>query len=698
MLTGAFMRSLTGPTPTPFTGDPAQAVQFLDEFGQLVRANQAHLLVTRPELRVELALSFIRGQTTNAWKRIVPRRRTAEPADETLWDDFIDSFCVTWVDPPASLPVIMTAPPPHPLRSPRHPFSPRLASLIASTLDLVKPVDELPPTHPVSAPARAGDLVIPVHGANNATTVPSPVAPSTLVPDVDGVIDLTGSDLDEWALFAPRTKLTTSLAISAATHDESYDLPLPLTVTPDPLATASAAQRAEGRPITAPVNHNHEGTLIAPHVPTLTPAVPALIDSDAHAADGIAPKRKLNQGHDADDAETRPSKRIRAQLARRSVPLPRKVRYVRRRPVAPPPPVDNSSGLSDPTLNTQYPAQPARPQPSPPSPVFTPPSPRTVVEDDNSLRRGVKTLDTSGLAPGFVVSPVPTSPATRLEPPADTQTNIFPRHAFERPREPDELAGQTRVVHALKRSGHAHTRTARHVSPLDDTSSTTSSRRTRKRSRDPDEVAPATPQPVSQRRHRANAAVINPRPPNSEATRDRDEHTDTAHRTNETATYAARESAQHDRYRPYPRRAQPPSHSPRDLDKPADEPPDALAKRRAIDTFLKNYDAARTVQKPTPAKDDRAYDAVTQHLDRWLWRDPDRCYLSHPFHLHHVVVPHATIGPQQSKNTKTEDAEPPQRSKQSQSHSPGHIRKTRIRHALTHEERRRYRTEGHDCN
>ncbi|KAH9009324.1 hypothetical protein EDB85DRAFT_2283004 [Lactarius pseudohatsudake] len=581
MLTGAFMRSLTGPTPTPFTGDPAQAVQFLDEFGQLVRANQAHLLVTRPELRVELALSFIRGQTTNAWKRVVPRRRTAEPADETLWDDFIDSFCVTWVDPPASLPVIMTAPPPRPLRSPRRPFSPRLASPIASTLDLVKPVDELPPTHPVSAPARAGDLVIPVHGENNAATVPSPVAPSTLVPDVDGVIDLTGSDLDEWALFAPRTELTTSLAASAATHDESYDLPLPLTVTPDPLATASAAQRAEERPTTAPVNDN-KGSLVALRNPArTTPAVPALTASVAHASDGTTKKRKRKA--DGED-DTRPGKRVHAQLARRSVPFPRKHRYEQRRPVVPPPPVDDSSGLSTSDLDGRKHAQPARPQHTPPSPVTAPTAPLvalllpcTVVEDDNSLRRGVKTLGTSVFATNLAVSPVPTSPATspdppttRREPPITTPTagdddwtlfaprhsvkttaistspqvsneqtphtdasvrprsprhaHIFPPNALEQPRDPDEVAPAT-PQHTSQHPRASAAGTTSHPqnsgAPRNRDGHAYTARRT---------VEPAGPQPASPRRHRANAAVTTPRPPNAntEATRNRDRQTRSA--------------------------------------------------------------------------------------------------------------------------------------------------------------------------
>ncbi|KAH9009590.1 hypothetical protein EDB85DRAFT_2162520 [Lactarius pseudohatsudake] len=612
----ALMTTLTGPTPAPFTGDHATAQQFVDEFNQLVRANLRHLLVTRPELRVELALQYVaKNPTTNAWRRSTRRQsRDSGLTDETVWDNFYDSFCTAWTDDPVPFPAT-AIPPPRPLRSPRRPFGPRLASPIASTLDLVKPVDELPPTHPVSAPARAGDLVIPVHGENNAATVPSPVAPSTLVPDVDGVIDLTGSDLDEWALFAPRTELTTSLAASAATHDESYDLPLPLTVTPDPLATASAAQRAEERPTTAPVNDN-KGSLVALRNPArTTPAVPALTASVAHASDGTTKKRKRKA--DGED-DTRPGKRVHAQLAQRSVPFPGKHRYEQRRPVVPPPPVDDSSGLSTSDLDGRKHAQPARPQHTPPSPVTAPTAPLvalllpcTVVEDDNSLRRGVKTLGTSVFATNLAVSPVPTSPATspdppttRREPPITTPTagdddwtlfaprhsvkttaistspqvsneqtphtdasvrprsprhaHIFPPNALEQPRDPDEVAPAT----PQHTSQHPHASAAGTTShpqnsgaPRNRDGHAYTARRT---------VEPAGPQPASPRRHRANAAVTTPRPPNAntEATRNRDRQTHsarpvppTAHRARGYTTHARQRPTQYDRRRSNPRMA-----------------------------------------------------------------------------------------------------------------------------------------------
>ncbi|KAH9008507.1 hypothetical protein EDB85DRAFT_2066323 [Lactarius pseudohatsudake] len=84
---------------------------------------------------------------------------------------------------------------------------------------------------------------------------------------------------------------------------------------------------------------------------------------------------------------------------------------------------------------------------------------------------------------------------------------------------------------------------------------------------------------------------------------------------------------------------------------------------RAVDTFLKNYNVNKTVQKPTPAEDDREYDTVAQHLDRWL-QMTDRQYRSHPFCLHHAKIQHATIEPRQSTNAKMNKTELPRHSQQ----------------------------------
>ncbi|KAH8991900.1 hypothetical protein EDB86DRAFT_3079537 [Lactarius hatsudake] len=110
MLTEDIMCTLMGPIPTPFTGDLAQAQQFLDEFGQLDRANWRHFLITQPKLRVELALTLIVGPETEAWKSTVRRGRPAEETDELVWDEFFDSFCTAWIDDAPMTPTILSAP------------------------------------------------------------------------------------------------------------------------------------------------------------------------------------------------------------------------------------------------------------------------------------------------------------------------------------------------------------------------------------------------------------------------------------------------------------------------------------------------------------------------------------------------------------------------------------------------------------
>ncbi|KAH9072204.1 hypothetical protein EDB83DRAFT_2516982 [Lactarius deliciosus] len=105
MLATAFMRTLAGPIPTTFTGDRAQAQQFLEEFRQLEWANLRHPLITCPVLRVELALTLIRGPTTNPWRHTVRRGQPGEGVDEDIWDECMDSFFTVWIDEP---PVPMT--------------------------------------------------------------------------------------------------------------------------------------------------------------------------------------------------------------------------------------------------------------------------------------------------------------------------------------------------------------------------------------------------------------------------------------------------------------------------------------------------------------------------------------------------------------------------------------------------------------
>ncbi|KAH8981500.1 hypothetical protein EDB86DRAFT_3086986 [Lactarius hatsudake] len=151
-----YLHTLTGPVPTPFSGDPAQAQQFIDEFGQFERANRRHPFVTQPTLRVELALTFIRGPTVDSWKCTVRRGRPNEAADEDLWDEFFDSFCTAWIN---DTPTPMTHAPSAPVDT--------------AKLDLA-PIDPVPASSPLS-------MTLPTSGDEPLASVPTD--PPTPVPD-----------------------------------------------------------------------------------------------------------------------------------------------------------------------------------------------------------------------------------------------------------------------------------------------------------------------------------------------------------------------------------------------------------------------------------------------------------------------------------------------------------------------------------
>ncbi|KAH9027333.1 hypothetical protein EDB85DRAFT_2172392 [Lactarius pseudohatsudake] len=772
MLPLILLRTVNGPIPTLFTGDLAHVAQFIQDLDRFVWKNRNHPLISTPWTRIDLALAFISGPTTLAWRRSIRCGRTTEVTTDTLWNDFLESFCETWVySPEATTPVIapemptspavpsplpaaaptlkrvddilivFTAdelPPRHlsetidqtadeddaddgpsfapctsapPPRNPRRPFSPRLASPVASILDSVKPVNEQPP--PPRSACRSASPIVPV-----------------------------------------------------TTRDESSDPPLPLIETPDLSTTASAAQRAEDRPVATPIKVDHGETLV----------------TSPHASNGTARKRK----HKTDDEDdTRPGKRIHAQLARRRIPLPRKCRYVQRRPAISPPPVDDSSGIFTPArlhpsspsaqLTTprrspshlRLPSRPVSPPvlsplysvlrdeglkraiptstlalcprpsatvsptpqlllnqcslprvvsltyhslpsstvltPSPasplgltlatdelppnqlpvaidltsdvvdnaadailfpsrlPSPFLVPaPSsalpPTSIVEDDNDLRRGVKTLGASVFTPDFVVSPVTTSPMNNLDSSIEA-SNSPTQHQNQRNVATPTTKDDDRTLFAPR---HPVTPATVPVSPSADH---VHNKQT------PHDDAPMQPQ--------------SPRHPHIFPP----EACERPHDLDKSAAESAHAQPRQARSRQTPR---PTDHRIKDK-----RPPDALTKRWAVTTFLKNYDAARTVQKPTPTENNRAYDAVARHLDQWLWMT-DRPYQSHPFH---VVVQHATLGPRQSRTTKTSNVEPqhPSRlshSKRPQTHSPDHVREMRVSHALMDEERHRYLEEG----
>ncbi|KAH9066046.1 hypothetical protein EDB83DRAFT_2519488 [Lactarius deliciosus] len=179
-------QTMTGPTPTTFTGDRAHASQFLIEFSRLERANLRHELVTHPALRIELALAFIRGPLTNPWKQTVQRGAPDDTEDEELWDEFYDSFCTAWTDD-LPVPVPQTPSPlestdatavPSPDTDNDFDFEESYASSLNDNAGILPPRTSEPPPSIL-------DVVRPL----------TPTAPSPLtLPDAD----------EDWTLFAPR--------------------------------------------------------------------------------------------------------------------------------------------------------------------------------------------------------------------------------------------------------------------------------------------------------------------------------------------------------------------------------------------------------------------------------------------------------------------------------------------------------------
>ncbi|KAH9174463.1 hypothetical protein EDB89DRAFT_1904635 [Lactarius sanguifluus] len=470
-------RTLVGPTPTPFTGDRAQAQRFLVEFLELDRRNRRHPLIIRPTLRVELALSYIHGPLTTSWRHTIRLGGPRPSEDETIWDEFYDLFCTAWIDDPA--PPVVAAP------------------------------TQTPPPSPHAAP------------------VPAPAV---------------AEQEEDWTLFAPR-------------------------VTPVP-------------------------------TPLVTPVVPRV------------EKRKRDSASDSD--EYRPGKYSRAaprpeppraapQLARRSVPLPHKIVYKPRRAASAP-------VTSAPYFLVPYSPPPRRP-PSPPNdPVHTPPlvdpdprplaPDRTVVGDDNTPTGGVKTLDNSVFAPVSAQDDAGSTPHTEDSRPQTPDTtdsslqtppraHLFPRRAFERPRDPDELATDRRC------RGNAR-------APYPATSRNHTKTHTQDEDRSATAAAPSTSPPQ-----------------NRTATRNRDR--------------PVRAARQHPG-KPAQVKQQPDSQHPHRAETAGTTPVTNRA-NAAVEMFLRRYDATQTTPAPAAAPVSRAYDAVVQHLAYRLATDPDTTRITQPFAL-----------------------------------------------------------------
>ncbi|KAH9009711.1 hypothetical protein EDB85DRAFT_2243364 [Lactarius pseudohatsudake] len=397
MLPLTMLRTLNGPIPTLFTGDPTHAVQFIEQLDSFVWKNRDNSLISTPWTRIDLALAFISGPTTLAWRRSIRCGRSTELAADTLWNDFLESFCETWVHSPEST-----------------------ASVVAPAVSTQTANAPSPSLAAVSTLKRVDDISI--------VLTKNELPPQHLSETIDQTAD--DEDVDDWASFAPRTELATPPPFIAITDQtppplhpprkprpassislldlvKPVDEPprllyAPVHTAPVSLVPASTELREED-PQTDAAN---DGPSLAPCTSAPPPIPPSAI-SDVPLTDeralptppstpesftAIVPLRhplhpyalskKREHEYDADDEHAYPRKHHRIQIARRYRPLPRQYRYVRR-PIAFPPPVDDSSGLSNPALDPPYPAQPAESQPSPPSLAFAPPSPRTVVMVDS---------------------------------------------------------------------------------------------------------------------------------------------------------------------------------------------------------------------------------------------------------------------------------------------------------------------------
>ncbi|KAH9015859.1 hypothetical protein EDB85DRAFT_2023824, partial [Lactarius pseudohatsudake] len=371
MLPDAHMRTLRGPRPTPFTGDPAQAQQFLDEFRQLEKANPRHPFLYRPELRVRLALKHIdKNPKTDAWIHDA-QSRDSGLTDETVWNDFIDSFCETWI------------------------YSPK--STISVVAPIVQPSTEVPSPSPAitSTLKRVDDMSIVL------TTDELP--PQCL----SRTIDLTEDDADDWTLFAPRTSAPPPISPSSLTFDRIS----PIKELPHPLLRTQ---------ITPVMTHNESSDPPPPLPLTATLDLATTASAVQQKSSVTAPITTSPANHDDRERplhDTRPDTRVYTQIAHRGAPLTQEHRFVRQRPVVSPPPVDDSSGLSNPVLDARNPAHLAElPRASltlllaSTALGFTPPC--TFVTGANSLKGGVRTLDTSVLDPNFDAPPAPISPAS----------------------------------------------------------------------------------------------------------------------------------------------------------------------------------------------------------------------------------------------------------------------------------------------
>ncbi|KAH9026443.1 hypothetical protein EDB85DRAFT_2149162 [Lactarius pseudohatsudake] len=205
-----------------------------------------------------MALTFILGPTTLTWRRSVQCGHSAEITTDTLWDDFLESFCETWVHSP-ELTTSDVAPAVQILTANVPSLSLANASMLKHVegISIILTTDELPPQ------------------------------------DLSKTIDLTADDDDanNWSLFTPCASVLPLVSpppvtVSAPKNAENVSIVLAANEVPaDPSSTISNVSLANDCALPTP-----------PTPESFTAIVPF-----HHPLHAYAQSRKRMHGYNADD-------------------------------------------------------------------------------------------------------------------------------------------------------------------------------------------------------------------------------------------------------------------------------------------------------------------------------------------------------------------------------------------------------------
>ncbi|KAH8981479.1 hypothetical protein EDB92DRAFT_1970136 [Lactarius akahatsu] len=191
MLPQSILQMLTSPIPTPFAGDPMHALIFISELDKLMWQN--HPLLLTPLTCIAAALTFVSGPKTLTWRHRVWHDRADHVSVDEAWDDFIDSFCETWIYSPE-------------LTSPDTPAAPTLTC--TEDAPLKKTAEELPQQHASETTDQTTDTVASERSLLASCT---PVSLSSLAALL---AQITPVD-EEPLVITQRTPLPQSLLIAA---------------------------------------------------------------------------------------------------------------------------------------------------------------------------------------------------------------------------------------------------------------------------------------------------------------------------------------------------------------------------------------------------------------------------------------------------------------------------------------------------